>query len=229
MKGPHKTVGFGAPGDFGAHIFMVEIPAARTSPVTVLEIYGYAGEQQGVPSQEPRVVIARKTWMKIRDTAQREFNRRLKAAKLKTCRWRVGDNPVDRLLGKELCVLAWASEHARKEEELSIICSKWLALRPEERWWLFSQTVAEAGLPEDMKRGWRKALYFALSDGKAVDKARKKRPRPRTKKVYPREKDLFKYLAVRESLDVPESYLGAASIRDKTLPETKKDTKKSKR
>jgi hypothetical protein len=38
-------------------------------------------------------------------------------------------------------------------------------------------TVAEAGLPEDTQRGWRRALFLALSDGeKAV--VRKRRPRP---------------------------------------------------
>ena len=26
-------------------------------------------------------------------------------------------------------------------------------------------TVAEAGLPEDTRRGWRRALFHALSDG----------------------------------------------------------------
>ena len=89
---------------------------------------------------------------------------------------------MDRLLGKELCVLAWAAETA-EEPLIPVICSKWLALRPEERWWLFSMTVAEAGLAEDFERGWRKALFYALSDGdKPVE--RKRRPRPI-------ERDLF--------------------------------------
>ena len=179
MKRPEKTIGFGAPSSFGAYIFMVEIPAARTRPVNIIEVYGYSGDENGIPQQETRVILDRKIWMKIRDTAQREFNRRLKAAKLRTSRWRVGENPVDRLLGKELCVMAWAAEQAQKDEELPIICTKWLALRPEERWWLFSQTVAEAGLPEDRDRGWRKALYYALSDGTGISQTKRRRPRPK--------------------------------------------------
>jgi len=156
--------------------------------------------------------------MKIRDTAQREFNRRLKAARLKTGRWRVGENPVDRLLGKELCILAWAAEHATKEEELSIICTKWLALRPEERWWLFSQSVAEAGLPEDRDRGWRKALYYALSDGEGIRKGR--RPRPVKKKIYQKELSLFKDLAVKESMiDYAGSSIDKNSIFNKSSSE----------
>ncbi len=162
-------------------------------PVTISEVYGYAGEERGIPALEKRVILERRVWMKIRDTAQREFNRRLKAAKIKTGRWRVGKNPVDRLLGRELCVLAWAAEQAKKAEELPVICTKWLALRPEERWWLYAQTVAEAGLPEDRERGWRKALYFALSDGKAI--SRKKRPRPQ-KEIENGVLPLFKQLSL---------------------------------
>ena len=47
-----------------------------------------------------------------------------------------------RLLGKELCVLAWAAEAATDKETLAVIAQKWSSLRPEERWWLFSMTVA---------------------------------------------------------------------------------------
>jgi hypothetical protein len=82
---------------------------------------------------------------------------------------------VDRLLGKELCVLAWAAETA-SGEQLPVIGSKWAALRPEERWWLFAMTVAEAGLLDDAQRGWRRALYYALSDGQGPATGRKRRP-----------------------------------------------------
>ena len=81
---------------------------------------------------------------------------------------------MERLLGKELCVLAWAAETAN-DEQIPVICSKWAALRPEERWWLFSMTVAEAGLPEDTQRGWRRALFHALSDGEKPPAHRKRR------------------------------------------------------
>jgi hypothetical protein len=66
---------------------------------------------------------------------------------------------VDRLLGRELCVLAWAAETAT-EEQLPVIGSKWAALRPEERWWLFAMTVAEAGLPGDTQRTAIHTYYF---------------------------------------------------------------------
>jgi hypothetical protein len=176
MIEPVKTVDFGAPEQYGAHVFRVEIPAARSGPVRIIEDYGYRGLEGGIPRDEERVILARPIWSGIADTARREFNDRLKAVKTLTGRWHSGTNLVDRLLGKELCVLAWAAETA-SPDQIPIVCSKWAALRPEERWWLFAMTVAEAGLPEDTQRGWRRALFHALSDGEKPA-ARKRRLRP---------------------------------------------------
>jgi Protein of unknown function (DUF3780) len=184
------TVDFGAPDKFGAHLFRVEIPASRNDSVVIVEDYGYRGQERGIPREEARVVLKRTVWSAIADIARQEFNGRLKAAKILTGRWHTGTNLVDRLLGKELCVLAWAAETA-SPEQLPIICSKWAALRPEERWWLFSMTVAEAGLPEDSQRGWRRALFLALSDGEKAA-ARKRRARPV-------EQDLFRLLMFEDT------------------------------
>lgn len=190
MSNQPVTVDFGAPDTFGAHLFRVEIPAARDEPVVIVEDYGYRGQEGGIPREEERVVLKRPVWSAIADIARREFNDRLKAVKILTGRWHTGTNRVDRLLGKELCVLAWAAETAN-EGQLPVICSKWAALRPEERWWLFSMTVAEAGLPEDTQRGWRRALFLALSDGEKPV-SRKRRPRPV-------EQDLFKLPLLEDS------------------------------
>lgn len=183
MSDRPATVDFGAPDKFGAHLFRVEIPASRNESTVIVEDYGYRGQEGRIPREEERVVLPRPVWSAIADIARREFNDRLKAARILTGRWHTGTNLVDRLLGKELCVLAWAAETANPEQ-LPVICSKWAALRPEERWWLFAMTVAEAGLPEDSQRGWRRALFLALSDGEKPA-AHKRRPRPV-------EQDLFK-------------------------------------
>ena len=111
-----KTIDFGAPDRFGAHLFRVLIPAARKDFVVVVEDYGYRGEEGGVPREEERVVLKRPVWSAIADPARREFNARLKAAKVHVGRWHIGTNLVDRLLGKELCVLAWAAETANAEQ-----------------------------------------------------------------------------------------------------------------
>lgn len=177
-----ETVDFGAPSAFGAHLFRVEIPASRNEPVVIVEDFGYRGQEGGFPRDEDRVELKRAVWSAIADVARREFNDRLKGAKILTGRWHAGTNLVDRLLGKELCVLAWAAETAT-EEQVPVICSKWAALRPEERWWLFAMTVAEAGLPEDSQRGWRRALFCALSDGEKPI-GRRRRPRPVQEELF---------------------------------------------
>ncbi len=177
MSEKPATVDFGAPEAFGAHVFRVEIPAARTGEVLIVEDYGYLGSQEGIPRDEERSVLERRVWSQIAEVARREFNNRLKAAGLKTGRWHTGTNLVERLLGRELCVLAWAAEKA-SDAELPVIASKWAALRPEERWWLFSMTVAEAGLPDDHQRGWRRALHLALADGQGPRSSKRRRRPP---------------------------------------------------
>lgn len=161
--------GFGAPA-YGAHIFRVDIPVAAKGDITLVEDYGLKGGENGVPARETRVVLARRYWSAIAETARKDFVVRLKAKNLASPRWTPGDNKVDRMLGKELCVLAWAAENANSVDECKAIAAKWAALKPEERWWLFSQTVAEAGLADDRDAGWRKALYYALSSGKSESK-----------------------------------------------------------
>ncbi len=158
--------GFGAAA-FGAHIFRVEIPMAAKDDVTIIEDYGLKGGENGVPPRETRVILPRRFWSAIAETARKDFAARLKAKRLTSPRWTAGDNKVDRMLGKELCVLVWAAEHATSVEECKVMAARWAAFKPEERWWLFSQTAAEAGLAEDKDAGWRLALYYALSSGKA--------------------------------------------------------------
>lgn len=175
-------VDFGAPDQFGTHTFRVEIPTTRDGPVIIVEDYGYRGSESGIPQHEARVILPRHVWSGIADIARREFNDRLKAAKVPAARWHTGTNLVDRLLGKELCVLAWAAETAN-DDQIPVICGKWAALRPEERWWLFAMTAAEASLPEDTQRGWRRALFHALADGE--------KPRQGRKRRRPVESDLF--------------------------------------
>ena len=177
-----ETVDFGAPAAFGTHVFRVEIPQARTADVLIVEDYGYSEYEGDIPRDEERVLVVRRVWSKIADVARREFNERLKATKQRTSRWHSGTNLVERLLGRELCVLAWAAERASREE-LPVIGTKWAALRPEERWWLFMVTVAEAGLPDDHQRGWRRALHLALADGETPVRSKRRR--------RPVEPDLF--------------------------------------
>ena len=108
-------------------------------------------------------MIERSRWTAIRSEVQRAFNVRLKEHNLRVSAWKVGDNPVDRLLGKELCVLAWAVEDMNPEK-IPVAVRNWLALRPEERWWLFGMTAMSTGGVHDSNKGWRLALRHALGD-----------------------------------------------------------------
>jgi hypothetical protein len=171
-----RYLGFGAPSAYGSHVFRVIVPAGMTGNIIVQEDYGYLAGINGTPDFEIRAMLPRSKWKLVAETAKRDFNARLRSKKVSISTWKPQDNYLDRMLGKELCVLVWAVEHAANDDEIEVICRKWRALRPEERWWLYTVTAAEGGLAEDSGRGWRKALYLALSDGQAQPKPKKKVP-----------------------------------------------------
>jgi hypothetical protein len=179
-----ELVDFGAPSDFGAHHFYAEIPVAPRDAISIYEDFGFEGDVNQREKTELRALIARELWTKIRDDARRDFNARLKAKKIPVGSWGAGKIKLDRFLGRELCVLAWAAEHAAPDE-CPLICQKWQALRPEERWWLYAKTAAGAGKAADGQRGWRKALYCALSDATGVQLHSKVAPRKKGKKLDP--------------------------------------------
>lgn len=158
----HRTRGFGVPATSDPHHFVVRIPRGNSAPVLISEHLGMSAG--AAPKQIlDRSLLERPRWSAIRAEVQRAFNARLKEHNLATGTWKVGDNPVDRLLGKELCVLAWAVERL-EPEKIRIAVRNWLALRPEERWWLFGMTAIATGGLQDADKGWRVALRFALGD-----------------------------------------------------------------
>ena len=158
----HRTLGFGVPATSDPHHFVVRIPRGNTAPVVVCEYLGM-GSETAREQVIDRVLLDRPRWTAIRSEVQRAFNARLKENNLATATWKIGDNRVDRLLGKELCVLAWAIERLNPEK-IGIAVRNWLALRPEERWWLFGMTAIATGGIGDGEKGWRVALRYALGD-----------------------------------------------------------------
>lgn len=188
------TTGFGAPTEYGTHHFYVEIPPSNRDAVSIFEDFGFEGDESTRETTVCRLVLARSLWTRIRDEARRDFNPRLKQKKIRAGSWKTGTIKLDRFLGRELCVLGWAAEHATPEE-CAVICQKWLALRPEERWWLFAKTAAEAGADGQKDRGWRKALYCALSDARGIRLKTGVKPRRKKKKGAEQEPSLFKFLA----------------------------------
>jgi hypothetical protein len=158
----HRTLGFGVPATSDPHHFVVHIPRGNAAPARISEHLGMGSETTREQIID-RVLLERHRWNAIRAEVQRAFNARLKENNLATAAWKVGDTRVDRLLGKELCVLAWAVERL-EPEKIRLAVRNWLALRPEERWWLFGMTAMSAGGIQDADKGWRVALRFALGD-----------------------------------------------------------------
>ena len=156
------TLGFGVPATSDPHHFKVIIPRSNTGRVQISEYLGLQASSDEAAIID-RVLLDRPRWTEIRGETQRAFNVRLKAHDLNISSWKAGENPVDRLLGKELCVLAWAVEHMEMEK-IPVAVRNWLALRPEERWWLFGMTAMSTGAVGDGEKGWRLALRHALGD-----------------------------------------------------------------
>lgn len=172
-----RTVGFGCPDTRDPHHLEVVIPAGRSGKVRLTERFGIRGID-GSPEEIDRVELEREKWTLIADPTKKEFNERLKSKGLQTGRWEPGTNKVERLLGKELVVLAWAVEHAALELVPAAV-SNWAGLKPDDRWWLFTVAAAATGELGDGNIGWRKAIRYALTENPvdSVDTAKKPRRR----------------------------------------------------
>ena len=183
-KNRKRTLGFGVPATSNPHHFKVIIPSGNYGKVLISEYLGLQACSDEFAVID-RVRLDRPHWIAIRSEAQRAFNVRLKEHDLLTSAWKVGENQVDRLLGKELCVLAWAVEKM-ETERLPVAVRNWLALRPEERWWLFGMTAIATGAAEDSSKGWRLALRHALGDVAQSDLLQ-----PRARRRLGKASDLF--------------------------------------
>jgi len=172
MSGRRKSEGFGfIPGESGHH-FLVTIPAARSEKIIISEHFTWDESQErrnlsfalGNEDDKMRVILPRSKWQAIAGDVQAEFNRRLKRNSLPAGRWKTGQTPVSRLLGKELALLAWAVEDA-DPALIPVAVKNWLGLAPEERWWLFTMTNAATGhAVYGRDKGWRKAVRYALTE-----------------------------------------------------------------
>ena len=180
MSAVRKTTpcqGFGFCPDESAHHFLVTVPASNRENVLISEHLTWdessavapptfaLGEAEG----KLRVLLPRAKWDAIADEVRVEFNRRLKQEGRKSGSWKTGTNPVSRLLGKELVLLAWAIEEADPALTPTAI-KNWLGLVPEERWWLYTMTSAATGHAlQGRGKGWRKAVRYALTENPVTD------------------------------------------------------------
>jgi len=170
-------LGFGfCPGE-SSHHFLVTIPASNREDVLISEHLTWDENKASVPPTfslgeadgKLRVILPRTKWNEIADEVRIEFNKRLKQDGLKSGSWKTGTNPVSRLLGKELALLAWAIEEA-DPALIPMAVKNWLGLVPEERWWLYTMTSAATGHAiTGRSKGWRKAVRYALTENPVTD------------------------------------------------------------
>jgi len=170
------SIGLGFLPDEARHGFLIDIPkgASQNELVSVTEHRGNDLDHLGARSIEPpsptdpslRVLIDRNRWLVLAPSFWEEANRRLRANGLPSSKFLKAPAksiPVHPSLGKELCVLCWAVEEA-SPDDIPNALRNWEALAPEERWWLYTMTVATTGQAMQKGLGWRKALRAALAD-----------------------------------------------------------------
>ena len=164
-------------GSFGfnpaesASFFLVIIPTGTTQNIVISEHLSWEPEhlEESVHYGERldgqvRSCLDRKKWSAVADVVRAEFNARLKKEGKSPGRWKPGLNLLNRILGKELTLLAWAIEDADPALTPTAV-SNWQGLTPEERWWLYTMTAAATGsYVTGRNRGWRKAVRYALTE-----------------------------------------------------------------
>ena len=171
-----KVVGLGFLPEEARHGFLIYIPKGNRGNdlIFISEHQGSALDQLGARSLEGlsprdpslRVVIDRNRWEALAPAFWEEANRRLRANGLPVAKLQKGLSksvPVHASLGKELCILCWAVEDA-SPDDIPNALRNWEALAPEERWWLYTMTVATTGQAMQKGIGWRKALRAAIAD-----------------------------------------------------------------
>jgi len=175
-----RVVGLGFLPDEARHGFLIDVPkgASVEDRICISEHRGNDLDRLGArDSAAPiatdpglRVMIDRGRWLALAPEFWDESNRRLRANGLPIAKFVKNPSkpvPVHPSLGKELCVLCWAVEDA-PPGDIPNALRNWEALAPEERWWLFTMTVATTGQAMQKGMGWRKALRAALADNPFV-------------------------------------------------------------
>lgn len=175
-----KTIGFGFSPAQSEHYFLVTIPTSRAQNARVmisehfhwLNPVGNKLTPISVDNEDAqlKVILSRRFWDEIAEEVKAEFNRRLRSRGIKTGKWlKKGQIPVEKSLGKELVLLAWAIEEC-DPFLIGTAVRNWLGLVPEERWWLYTMTNASTGHAlNDKGKGWRKAVRFALTENPISD------------------------------------------------------------
>lgn len=175
-----KTLGLGFLPEESRHGFLVYVPKGSRAGDIIMIVEFRQDDFDGLeeraveamPQEEPslRVLIDRTRWLALAPAFWEEANRRLRANGLPVLKFLKNPGkpvPVHPSLGKELCILCWAVEEA-SPDDIPNALRNWEALVPEERWWLYTMTIATTGQAMQKGIGWRKALRAAIADNPFV-------------------------------------------------------------
>jgi hypothetical protein len=169
-----QALGFGYIPEETKHHFLIVIPRSQNQKVEVYERFTWDDSETQKSDMEYKTLkltIDKHKWDLVKDAIQQEFNNTLKENNTIVGRFKTGEVTVERLLGKEMVLLLWAIEDS-DPKLIPIALKNWLGLSREERWWLFTMTNAVTGQADD-KRGWRKAIRYALTENPVDDEKNK--------------------------------------------------------
>lgn len=133
-----------------------------TAQGTTCDLTLVARTERGYPRRDlasvPGVI-----WKRIASLVQKELLRGMDPAEQgsKPPFLRHGENALSPLILREVAVLFWALMEDGEGTHIEALLNGWRQLAREERWWLY----ARASNPTQRQgQGWRRALYFALTD-----------------------------------------------------------------
>jgi|SRR5690625_2743252 len=163
--------GFGYIPEEARHHYLVRVPRGHKQKVSVYERFEWdekEPQETETGYEQSKIFLDKHKWDLVKDAIQNELNNTLKRNNVIVGRFIVGDTPVERLLGKEMLLLLWAIEDS-DPSLIPIAIRNWLGFSREERWWLFTMTNATTGHADD-KKGWRKAIRYAITENPLNDK-----------------------------------------------------------
>lgn len=166
MESDRKPTGLGYLPEEAKHGFVIDYNLNYVRVIDCRDAGNYSGAAPSNTDPWLRVLIDSKRWDAIAPGFWTEAGRSLRANSLPAAKFiKTPSKPVPVLhsLGKELCVLCWAVEDA-KLSQIPNALHNWGALTPEERWWLYTMTVATTGQALKKGIGWRKALRAAIAE-----------------------------------------------------------------
>ena len=118
--------------------------------------------ERGYPRRE-LATIPGVLWKHVRTAVQNELVRGMDPEEQgpKPPTFKSGDNGLSPLVARELAVLLWSLMEDDEGTHLDALVAGWRQLAREERWWLYARASNPA---QRMGQGWRRALYYALTD-----------------------------------------------------------------